>query len=220
MGEYQILEKVSLFQGIQKSEINDVLNCMDSNTKKYSKNQIIVREGMKMNNLGIILDGSVQVIREDIMGNRMIVASLFSGEIFGETFACAGVDASPVSVIADEDSTILWIALTRIVTPCTTACDFHSQLIMNLLQILAKKNLYLNNKMELLSKRSIREKILSYLAEQANKHKTAVFEIPLNRNEMADYLCIDRSAMSRELSKLKEEGILDYHKNSFRFLKK
>lgn len=220
MGEYQILEKVSLFQGIQKSEISDVLNCMDSNTKKYSKNQIIVREGMKMNNLGIILDGSVQVIREDIMGNRMIVASLFSGEIFGETFACAGVDASPVSVIADEDSTILWIALTRIVTPCTTACDFHSQLIMNLLQILAKKNLYLNNKMELLSKRSIREKILSYLAEQANKHKTAVFEIPLNRNEMADYLCIDRSAMSRELSKLKEEGILDYHKNSFRFLKK
>ncbi|MDF2589079.1 MAG: cyclic nucleotide-binding protein [Anaerocolumna sp.] len=220
MGEYQILEKVSLFQGIQKSEISDVLNCMDSNTKKYSKNQIIVRGGMKMNNLGIILDGSVQVIREDIMGNRMIVASLFSGEIFGETFACAGVDASPVSVIADEDSTILWIALTRIVTPCTTACDFHSQLIMNLLQILAKKNLYLNNKMELLSKRSIREKILSYLAEQANKHKTAVFEIPLNRNEMADYLCIDRSAMSRELSKLKEEGILDYHKNSFRFLKK
>jgi CRP/FNR family transcriptional regulator, dissimilatory nitrate respiration regulator len=220
MDERNVLENVSLFNSIQKTEINDILNCLDSSTKSYTKNQIIIREGMEISNLGIVIDGSVQVIREDIMGNRMIVASLSTGEIFGETFACAGIEASPVSVIADEPSIILWISIRRIVTPCSTSCGFHSQLIMNLLKILAKKNLYLNNKMELLSKRSIREKIVSYLVEQANQHKTSVFDIPLNRNEMADYLCIDRSAMSRELSKLKDEGVLDYHKNSFRFLKK
>lgn len=213
--EFMILKNVSLFQGIEAAGIEDILGCLGSNVKQYIKNQSIILSGSEITSLGIVLKGSVQVIREDIMGNRMIVTSLSEGEIFGETFACAGIKESPVSVIAMELCQILWISIKRIVVPCSTVCSFHSSLITNLLQLLARKNLYLNNKMELLSKRTIRDKIMAFLALQAEVHHSNSFEISLNRNELADYLCIDRSAMSREISRLKEEGMIKNVKNYF-----
>ncbi len=216
--DYEILKQVSLFKGIKEAGIEDILGCLGGNVKSYLKNQTIILTGTEISSLGIILNGGVQIIREDIMGNRMIVANLSRGEIFGETFACAGIKESPVSVIATEPSRILMLSINRIVTPCSNACSFHSSLITNLLQLLAVKNLYLNNKMELLSKRTIREKIMAYLAYEAQKHHSNTFETDLNRNELADYLCIDRSAMSREISRLKEEGIIDYHKNFFKIM--
>jgi CRP/FNR family transcriptional regulator, dissimilatory nitrate respiration regulator len=216
--DFIILNEVSLFKGIETAGIEDILGCLGSNVKHYIKNQTIILTGSEVSSLGIILKGSVQVIREDIMGNRMIVANLGEGEIFGETFACAGITESPVSVVAAEPCQVLMIAINRIVTPCSKACSFHSNLITNLLQLLARKNLYLNNKMELLSKRTIREKIMAYLTSEAEKHHSNSFEIPLNRNELADYLCIDRSAMSREISRLKEEGRIEYRKNYFKII--
>lgn len=217
--DIKLLEEVSLFRGIDANEISDILNCLDGRVKQYSKSQMIIRSGEEFNSLGIILSGEVQIIREDIMGNRMIVAGLTQGEIFGETFACAGVNESPVSVIAGDTSRILWISIKRIVTACSNACSFHTRMITNLLELLAKKNLYLNNKIEMLSKRSIRDKIMTYLALQAQQHNTPSFDILLNRNELADFLCIDRSAMSRELSRLSDEGIIEYQKNHFRIIK-
>ncbi|MGB8454966.1 MAG: Crp/Fnr family transcriptional regulator [Anaerocolumna sp.] len=215
--DFVILKKVSLFTGFGTAGIEDVLGCLGCNVKHYIKNQTIILTGSEISSIGIILKGSVQVIREDIMGNRMIVTSLGEGEIFGETFACAGILESPVSVVATEACRILMIAVNRIVTPCSNACSFHSRLITNLLQLLAEKNLYLNNKMELLSKRTIRGKIMAYLTLEAERHHSNSFEIPLNRNELADYLCIDRSAMSREISKLKKEGMIEFQKNYFKW---
>ncbi|WMJ85976.1 Crp/Fnr family transcriptional regulator [Anaerocolumna sp. MB42-C2] len=213
--EILILAKISLFQGIEEAGIKDILGCLGSNVKSYKKNETIITAGSKITSLGIVLSGGVQVLREDILGNRMLVTSLGEGDIFGETFACAGIEECPVSVIAMETSRVLMLPINRIVTPCTKACSFHSSLLTNLLSLLARKNLYLNNKMELLSKRTIREKLMAYLSGEAKKNHSNSFEISLNRNEMADYLCIDRSAMSREISRMQEDRLIKYHKNYF-----
>lgn len=216
--EYKILEQVSLFKGIDSSDYSSILNCLGMFITKYPKNKTIILAGEEITSLGIVLSGSVQVVRDDILGNRTLVAGLSEGDIFAESLACAGVKESPVSVYANEASTVLWISIKRIITTCSNVCSFHTRLITNLLNLLANKNLYLNQKMEFLSKRSIREKILSYLAFQKEISKTSSFLVPLNRNEMADYLCVDRSAMSRELSKLRDEGIIEYKKNKFNLL--
>ena len=216
--DFKLLNQVSLFKGIDSVDMSNIIKCLDGKVKEYPRSQLIIRVGDKITSLGIVLVGKVQIIREDIKGNRMIVAKLEAGEVFAETFACAAVEASPVSVLVSEDCKILWIPIEQIVSNCSSTCSFHSRLIMNLLQLLARKNLYLNNKMELLSKRSIRDKIMAYLFSQAEQHNASSFEIPLNRNELADYLCIDRSALSRELSKLREEGVIEYWKNYFNIL--
>lgn len=216
--EMKILEKVSLFHGIHTNDISSVLGCLDGKVREYGKNQSIIMAGDKFTSLGIVISGNVQISKEDIMGNRMIVTTLAAGEIFGETFACAGTEISPVSIIALLPSKILWLSVKRIITTCSSVCEFHSHLISNLLQLLAIKNMYLNTKMDLLSKRTIREKIMAYLVSEADKQKTSKFEIPLNRNELADFLCIDRSAMSRELGKLRDEGIIEFNKNKFQLL--
>lgn len=216
MQDYEVLRRVSLFDGIETEGIENILGCLGGKVKKYTKNQTIIYTGDEVNFLGIVLGGSVQIIREDIMGSRMIVANLTVGEIFGETIACAGIKESSVSVTAAEASRVLFLSIQRIVSPCTNVCSFHSSLITNLLGLLARKNLYLNHKMELLSKRTIREKIMAYLAYEAEQACSDYFDISLNRSELADYLCIDRSALSREISRLKEEGVIDCHKNYFK----
>lgn len=215
----KILEKVSIFDGFTVQEIETIIDCLNGKIRSYGKNESIVLAGDKFNSLGIVLSGNVQISREDIMGNRMIVAGLLEGEIFGETFASAGLEESPVSIYALIPSRILWLSINRIVTPCSSVCGFHSRLIRNLLQLIAIKNMFLSERMNLLSKRTIREKIMSYLVSQAEEQSSAGFEIPLNRNELADYLCIDRSAMSRELGKLRDEGIIEFHKNEFQLIR-
>jgi len=218
--QMDVLVKNQLFKGIHKSEISNVLQCLHSNIKKYRKGDIILLSGTKVQSLGIVLEGSIQIVREDVSGNRMMIASLTKGEIFAETFACGENDVSPVSVYASEITTVLWISIKRIVNPCSMVCNFHSSIIMNLLELMAKKNLYLNQKLELLSKRSIRDKIMLFLELEFNKKGSEVIFLSLNRNELADYLCVDRSALSRELSKLKKEGIIDFNKNQFKLLQK
>jgi cAMP-binding proteins - catabolite gene activator and regulatory subunit of cAMP-dependent protein kinases len=217
--EYKILAQAALFKGMEEEEIESVLGCLGGQAKNYGKNQFLIQAGTRgFTSLGIVLGGSVQIIKEDITGNRMIIAVMEEGEIFGETFACVGMKQTFVSVVSSEESRVLWFPMDRIISPCSKVCGFHSRLIANLLEILARKNLFLNQKMELLSKRTIRDKIMSFLILQMEESQSRIFDIPFNRNEMADYLCIDRSAMSRELGNLKREGILDFHRNTFKVL--
>lgn len=216
--DMKILEKVSIFNDFTDNEIETIIECLNGKIRSYGKHESIVLAGDKVSSLGIVLSGNVQISREDIMGNRMIVAGLLEGEIFGETFASAGLEVSPVSIYALMPSKILWLSINRIVSPCASVCGFHSKLIRNLLQLIATKNMFLNERMNLLSKRTIREKIMSYLVSQAGEQSSSEFEIPLNRNELADYLCIDRSAMSRELGKLRDEGMIEFHKNTFHLI--
>lgn len=157
----------------------------------------------------------VQVVKLDYLGNRNILTELSTSEIFAETLACVGVKSSPVSVLSVTASEILFIDYSKIITACTSACVFHAKLIENMLRLIAAKNLLLNQKIELISKRTTREKLLTYFAFQAEKAGNKSFTIPFTRAETADFLCVDRSAMSRELCKLRDEGLLQFSKNSF-----
>lgn len=158
------------------------------------------------------------VVREDIDGNQMIITELQECDLFGETFACIKAKHCPVTVKAITDCNIMWIDYHRVITSCSSACSFHTRLIGNMLRLIAFKNLRLNRRLEILAKRSIRERLLAYLELQAESAGSRSFSIPFDRNKLADYLCTDRSAMSRELGKMRDEGILKFEKNRFTLL--
>jgi len=221
MKEYiDLLSKNPLFKGIDKGDIGFLLDCLSAKTKTYYKDEPIFEAGSRPEYVGIVLSGSAFVLQEDYWGNRNILSNIGVGGIFGEAFSCAEAAALPVSVIAKEDSVILLINVKKILTICSTACAFHTSLIMNLVRILANKNRYLTRKIEHITKKTTREKVLSFLSECAVQGGKNTFEIEFNRQELADYLSVERSALSAVLSKMKEEGIIDYYKNTFRLTDK
>lgn len=215
MDRLHILKNTSLFAHIHEDDIAGILGCLLAKEKSYNREEYIVRAESAIYDVGIVLTGSIRVVSEDYWGNPSIVTKLGPGEMFGEAFASAEVDKIPVSVIANESSNILFICYNKIITTCTSDCDFHNQLIHNLIKIHAKRNVMLTQKLEHMGKRTTKEKLLSYLSSEAKKEGDHSFTIPYNRQELADYLCVDRSAMSNELSKLRDEGVLDFQKNKF-----
>ena len=212
---FNIIKKSPLFKGIEINEISAVLNCLSATQSKYKKDEFIFISGEKISTVGMVLSGQVHIIKEDFWGNRTIIAQISAGCLFGETYACVQAESLGVSVIASENAHILFMDIHRMITVCTSACDFHTKLIRNLLSVLAEKNLMLTKKMEHVSKRTTRDKLLSYLSAQSLKSGESYFEIPFNRQQLADYLSVDRSAMSNELCKLRDEGILTFQKNRF-----
>ncbi len=214
-----LLSRCTLFQNIRQEDLPPMLSCLGARVTTVKKNQLIMREGEPARSVGIVLSGGAQIIKEDYYGNRSIVARIEPGELFGESFACAGVDALPVSVEATADSQIMLINCHRITVSCTNACGFHSRLIYNLLQVVATKNLIFNQKIEITSKRTTREKLMTYLLSQAKTHNSSSFTIPYDRQSLADYLGVERSAMSAEIGKLRKEGILECDKSRFKLLK-
>ena len=178
----------------------------------------VVRPGENIPVDGIVLEGSLQVVEEDIWGNRGILEQVGEGELYGAAFACAGIQKSPVSVVAAKKSRVLRIQMEKLMQVCPNGCPAHQQMIRNLVYLLARKNVALNEKIKHISRRTTREKLLAYLADQAKKAGKKDFSIPFDRQELADYLCVDRSAMSAELGKLKREGKIDLWKNEFRLL--
>jgi CRP-like cAMP-binding protein len=209
------LSRIVLFDGLDTDEIKTLWSCIDAKVKKYKKNDIIIFEGEIIGSIGAVLSGSVQVLRTDIDGNRLVVASIQQYDLFAETYALSKNHESPVMVCATEDSVVLWLDVSRLLTTCSSACIFHRRLIQNIIELLANKNVYLNRKLDILSKRSLREKILQFLHSYSTSSKERIITIPYNRLAMADYLGVDRSALSRELSKMKADGLIDYHKNTF-----
>lgn len=210
-----VLKKCSLFDGIGEEELGTLINCLSARVKCYDKNEYIFTAGDKVESVGVIMEGSVHVIKEDFWGNRTILTKLESGDLFAESFSCAKVEELPVSVLAVENSEILLIDYKRVITSCSNACVFHSLLIENMIKILAGKNLMLMRKMEHTSQRTTRDKLLSYLSEQAQKAGDNSFFIPFNRQELADYLSVERSAMSTALAKMQGEGVISFKKNHF-----
>lgn len=211
-----ILKKSYLFMGMTDTEIINILKCLSSYKKSYIKNSFISRIGDILLDMGMVIYGSIHLIKEDYWGNRTIIAKIENGQVFGETYACLESEPLNVSIIAAENTEILFMNIKRILTICTSACNFHSRLISNLLKVIASKNLDLTNKVEHISKRTTREKLLSYLSQQAQKNKSNSFEIPFNRQQLADYLSVDRSAMSNELCKMRDQGILQFNRNKFK----
>lgn len=213
------IKKCPLFAGIEDDQLESLLYCLTASKRVYTKDEFIFRADNKAVSVGIVISGGVRVIQEDFWGNRAILAHIGPGGLFGEAFSCAGTDRLPVSVVASEKSEVMMVDYRKIVTACTSACVFHTRLVMNMLRILAEKNIMLTRKIEHLSLRTIRERLLSFLSVQAVQAKSDVVEIPFNRQELADYLCVDRSALSRELGLMQNEGILRYDKNRFELLR-
>ena len=215
----EILKTVSLFKNIKEPDLQPLLACLSPKLAQYGKNDIVFMSGDIINSFGIVLSGQVQIVLEDFYGNRSILAQTGRGNLFGESFAFAGNEPLPVSVITAADSELLFIDCRRLVSPCSNSCIYHRQLIENMLNILALKNISLTQKIELVSKKTTREKLLAYLSAEAQKARKSSFSIPFDRQGLADYLSVDRSAMSAVLSKLRSEGIINFRKNKFELLK-
>lgn len=209
------LKKCPLFNGVPEYSISAMMGCLRARERFYGKNEYIYHTGDLINEIGIVLSGNVQIIKEDAWGSVTLLAELTEGMLFGEAFVLGGIDKIPLSVLAAEKSTVLFIDKTRTITPCPAACGFHFDISKNMIKILAEKNIFLTSRVEHLSNRSIKEKVLSYLSSVSIKSGSRTFYIPFDRRQLADYLAVDRSALSSVLSKLRDEGIIDFNKNKF-----
>ena len=215
---FDVLYQCPLFEGLDNKELHALFTCLSVKERNMQKDELLLAAGDPPEQIGAVLSGRVYVVQEDYWGERKILASIEEGGIFGEAFACAQAETLPVSVIARQPGRILLFDCEKMLTPCASSCGFHTVLIRNMMRILANKNIALTRKMEHITKKTAREKVLSYLSEYAVLEGKAVFEIPFNRQEMADYLSIERSALSSTLGKMRNEGIIDFYKNKFRIL--
>jgi len=219
MNEYfPVLSKCSLFDDIGPQDLSAVLACLGARISDYRKNQIIFQEGDPAKYVGIVLSGAAQIIQEDYYGNRSILARVEPSELFGESFACAGISALPISVTASENCQVMLIDCRRITISCSSACSFHNKMIFNLLRVVATKNLLFHQKLQITSHRTTREKLMAYLLAQAKQADSRSFTIPYDRQALADYLGVDRSAMAAEISKLRRDGVISCEKSRFELL--
>ena len=215
---YQKLRGCPLFEGINSADLAGMLGCLGARPVSVKKGQALFHEGDPAVYVGIVLSGAVQLIREDFYGNRSIMAYMGPKQLFGEVYAFSRVPTLPASIFADEDTEVLLLDSRRISVCCSNACAFHSQVIYNLLHLVAVNNLVLHQKIQITAKRTTREKLMAYLLNQAKLQGSNTFTIPYDRQELADYLEVDRSGLSAEISKLRREGVLESEKNSFRLL--
>lgn len=192
-----------------------MLHCLEVRPETFQKDEYILRAGDRVEAFGLVITGKVLIIQEDFWGNRNILAAVGAGHCFAETFACSPGAVLNVSVMAQTNVQVLFLSVKRILTTCPSTCSHHSRMIRNLLSELAEKNLRLNEKITHLGQRSRRAKILSYLSAEAQRHGSAEFDIAFSRQQLADYLSVDRSGLSMELSRMQEEGLLEYRKNHF-----
>ncbi|MCH3917475.1 MAG: Crp/Fnr family transcriptional regulator [Spirochaetia bacterium] len=213
-----ILMSCELFKGIQEKELRMLLQCLDTVSVRFEKNTTVLLCGKHIEQFGLVLSGQVQIFQEDYYGNKSILAQFDTGNIFAESFAFAGIPEIPVTAWATEESIILFINSSRLLSSCRHACTFHTKLIQNMMTIIARKNILLTQKIECTSKKTIKAKLLAYLSLQAQIAKGNHFRIPFNRQELADFLAVDRSAMSAVLSKMADDGTIRFHKNEFELL--
>ena len=215
-----LIERVNspLFAGIKTEDLKAMLGCIGYQISTFKKGDIVAFEEENIKHIGIIISGAVDMVKEDLWGNKTMLVRMRKDELFGETFACGSDNLSVVTFLVSEDARILFMPFDRVMHSCTMACRFHHRLIENMVHIIANKNRDLMRKVEVVSKRTIREKLLAYLSIQSQTQDLRYFEIPLGRVELAEYLCVDRSALTRELAKMKEDGLIDYDRNCFRIL--
>ncbi|MCL2854945.1 MAG: Crp/Fnr family transcriptional regulator [Defluviitaleaceae bacterium] len=206
----------ALFRHISQNDFDKTLCCLSAKTASYKKNDIIIPAGEAPKFIGLVLNGKVRIVKEDMDGKQIILGDITPPNLFGETYAWAGADEFPVTVQAAGDCDVLLIDFRKIINACSSACAAHRLLIENMLQIMASKISMLDHKVEILSKRTIRERLTCFLKTHAKGVKK--FAIPFNREEMAQFLCVDRSALSNELSKMRDEGLIIFNRNKFEWL--
>lgn len=215
---FDVLRKCPLFDEIDEENLNALLRCLDVKVVKCRKKDTILADGAPAVNMGIMLNGAAQVSQIDYNGNRHIISGIEPSEMFAEAFACAEISAMPVDIIANQECEVMLIDSERVMHSCSKACGFHRQMIFNLMKNLAAKNVFFHQKMEITSQRSTREKLLAFLNFQAKKAGSRNFEIEFDRQELADYLQVDRTGLSTEIGKLKKEGIIKNNRKHFELI--
>lgn len=213
-----ILRGNPFFTGLDDREILSVLHCVSAQAARKDKEAYIFRAGDTTEVMGLVLSGSALIIQEDIWGHRNILSRCRSGDFFGEIYAARPGSVLNISVVAEENCEILFLNVRRLLSACSSACDHHQKLIRNLVSVLANKILIFNDKITHISKRSTREKLLSYLSAESQRHNSLSFDILFDRQQLADFLCVERAAMSVELSKMQKEGLLKTNRNHFELL--
>jgi len=214
MEYYEIIAKSKLFEGIKKENINTLLNCLDYSIKSFKKNEFILKQGNYFDSIGLILSGNVIVTKDDYMGNKNVLSKFNPSDHFAESFAASKLPLT-IDVICSSDTIVLFIPIDKISTLCNNTCSYHLTLIHNLMSIIASKNILLTNKINQMSKRTTRDKLMAYLLDVSKLKNSYYFDIPYNRQQLADYLSVDRSSMSNELCKLRDEEYIKFNKNHF-----
>ncbi|GHV46235.1 cyclic nucleotide-binding protein [Clostridia bacterium] len=212
------IRNCQLFLNVCDEDLEKMLRCLAATAEKYEKNSYVYHAGENVRKVGIVLSGGVHIIDDDYWGNRTIISTIMPGSTFGESFSFAGERRLLTSAIAYEKTEVMYIDCRRIITPCDNLCSFHLGLVANLMELLAKTNVRLVRKIRLITGRNIREKVMLYLSEQSQLTGETTFRIPYNRQELADFLSVDRSALSAELSKMQKDGIIKYKKSNFKLL--
>lgn len=215
-----LIGRSPLFDRIDIADLEPMLRCLGARRRSFPKGAYVFRVGDRTASMGMVLEGSVRLEKEDYWGNRSILASFGPGQSFAEVYACEPDLVLDINVVAAEDAAVLLLDVGRITSMCPSSCAFHTRLIRNLLGIIAKRTHALTRKIEHTAKRTTRAKLLSYLSDQAERAGSNRFAIPFDRQELADYLSVDRSAMCAELSRMKKDGIIDYNRNRFEIVRR
>jgi CRP-like cAMP-binding protein len=208
-----------LFCGINEEDILPMLTCLGGYIRDYKKKEFILLSDEAVKCIGVVLSGCVYMVKEDIWGNKTILAVMKELELFGETFACGNTLSATVSFLAGDELKVLYLPFDRVMHSCSRSCVFHHRLIENMVTLIANKNVQLMEKLEVVSKKTLREKISGFLSIQAQKNNSSYFTIPMGRIQLAEYLCVNRSALTRELNVMKLEGLIEFEKNTYKILK-
>lgn len=212
--------RLPLFSGIRETDLPVMLDCLGYFQKQYEKGEIILLESDAVGNIGIVLAGAVHMVKENEAGGHALLVSLGPGELLGESFSCGRHLTARVSFFAGDRCTVLFLPFQRILHTCQNNCPFHQRLIENMVGLLADKNVQLMEKIDIISRKSLREKILAYLHSLSVQQGSRTVTVPLGRTELAAYLCADRTALARELSRMASEGLIVFDKNQFEILKR
>ncbi len=210
-----VIRSSSLFSGISETELTAMLSCLETREERFPKDTFLLRTGDTAESIGLVLSGSVLVVQEDIWGNRNILSKAGPGQTFAAAYACAPGSVLNVSVLAETPVTAMFLNVKRVLNVCPSACEHHSRIIRNLLGELAEKNLRFGEKLTHMGQRTTRAKLMSYFSAEAQRLGTYEFDIPFSRQQLADYLAVERSGLSLELGKMRSEGLLDFHKSHF-----
>jgi CRP-like cAMP-binding protein len=216
--DYHFLSQTVLFRGISPQDVQSMMTCLQAFTRSYPRGAVIHHAGDTIHCIGMVLSGSVSIENDDVWGNKSILDRVAPGQIFAETYACVPGERLMINVVAAEPVEVLFLNTDKMFTVCSSSCTFHNKLVRNMLSIAAQKSLNLSRRIMHTSSKSIRGRLLSYLSFQAAIHNGREFDIPFNRQQLADYLSVDRSAMSNELSKMQSQGLIEYNKNTFKLL--
>lgn len=214
----EVLKTCPLFANVDEDDILKMLSCLEAKIVEFDKKYTIFTEGSSAKYIGVMLLGSAQIIQHDYYGNRSIISEITSPDLFGEAFACTESRVLPVSVIANEPCAVMLIPAERVLHTCQNSCVFHQKIIFNVMKSLAEKAILFHQKIDIISKRTTRDKLMTYLSYEAKKTGSNKLKIPFDRQELADFLEVDRSGLSSEISKLRREGVLTCRKSEFELL--